>query len=126
MDRQVVLTNGDVNVIRMFLRWLDLMSIPEEMRTYRLSIHESADVRHQEEWWAVTLGIPRSAFLRPTLKRHKPTTIRRNTGEGYHGCLVVRVRRSSSLYDRIEGMWHALTESLVSAPVGLAEPSRVV
>jgi hypothetical protein len=29
--------------------------------------------------------------------------VRKNTGENYHGCLRIDVRRSSSLYRRIEG-----------------------
>ena len=45
-------------------------------------------------------------FRRPTLKRHNPTTIRKNTGDDYHGCLRVEVRRSADLYRQIEG-WAA-------------------
>ena len=42
-------------------------------------------------------------FRRPTLKRHNPKTIRKNTGDDYHGCLVIKVRRSASLYRQIDG-----------------------
>ena len=38
------------------------------------------------------------------MKRHKPVTVRRNTGVDYHGCLVINVPRSRELYWRIEGM----------------------
>ena len=40
------------------------------------------------------------------LKRHNPKTVRKNVGEGYHGCLRIDVRRSGDLYRRIEG-WAA-------------------
>lgn len=43
------------------------------------------------------------AFLRPTLKRHRPVTRRQNTGEEYRGCLMVEVPRSGRLYWWIEG-----------------------
>ena len=43
-------------------------------------------------------------FGRTTVKRHKPVTVRRNTGVDYHGCLVINVPRSRELYWRIEGM----------------------
>ena len=33
-------------------------------------------------------------------------TVRKNTGDEYHGCLRIDVRRSSGLYRRIEG-WSA-------------------
>jgi hypothetical protein len=58
-----------------------------------------------EQWWAGELEIPLSSFLPPTLKRHNPSTVRRNTGDLYHGCLVVRVKRSAGIYDQLEGMW---------------------
>ena len=50
---------------------------------------------------------PRDA-LHP-LKRHRPVTIRRNVGDGYHVCLRVRVARSGRLYCAIEGWWRAPT-----------------
>ena len=105
---RVVLINGDAGVLAVFLAWLDLMGVSEEDRHYRLSIHEDADVAVQEAWWAERLRIPLASFARATLKRHKPTTVRRNTGEDYHGCLVVSVLRSRKLYDVISGAWAAL------------------
>jgi len=69
MARQIVLTNSDVDVIRAFLVWLDLMQVPEPQRTYRLHIHESAVVETHERWWAGQLAIPLSSFLPAT--RHR-------------------------------------------------------
>ncbi|MGW2253591.1 hypothetical protein ACWCXH_25850 [Kitasatospora sp. NPDC001660] len=43
------------------------------------------------------------SFGRTTLKRHSAKTVRQNTGEGYHGCLVVGVVGGADLYRRIEG-----------------------
>ncbi|HET7311903.1 MAG TPA: hypothetical protein VFJ17_11320 [Mycobacteriales bacterium] len=105
---RVVLINSDADVLKLFLRWLDLVGVAEEDRTYRLNIHESADVPAHERWWADGLQVPLASFGRATLKRHKPTTVRLNTAEHYHGCLVISVRRSSRLYDCIEGWWSAL------------------
>ena len=39
-------------------------------------------------------------------EKHNPATLRMNTGEDYHGCLRIDVRRSCDLYGRIEG-WAA-------------------
>jgi hypothetical protein len=114
--RQVILTNSDVGVIYVFLRWLDLVGVAEDERTYRLHIHETAVPEEHEAWWASQLDLPLSSFHKPTLKRHKPHTVRRNVGPDYHGCLVVRVKRSAALYDRIEGMWLSLTATAGGAP----------
>ena len=128
----VVLINSDASVLALFLRWLDLIGVPEEDRGYRLNIHESADVRANEAWWAERLQLPLSSFSRATLKRHNPKTVRQNCGADYHGCLVVRVARSGWLYYAIEGWWQAMsggfkdsTTNLGNVPLPL-ERSRVV
>ena len=41
---QLGFINSDPDVMRVFLRWLDLMGAAEPDRRYRLSIHESADI----------------------------------------------------------------------------------
>jgi len=108
---RVILINGDAGVLQVFLAWLDLVGVPEEDRQYRLNIHESADVRMHERWWADQLGIPLASFGRATLKRHTPATIRRNVGDHYHGCLVVSIRRSRQLYDKIDGGWRRIVDA---------------
>jgi len=114
--RHVVFTNSDPQVVGAFLAALDLLNVAAEDRTYRLHIHESADPVAHERWWSERLDIPHAAFLPATLKRHNPTTVRHNTGQDYHGCLVVRVRRSSGLYDEIEGFWRVLVGRSRTAP----------
>ena len=115
---RVVLINGDPGVIQLFLAWLDLVGISEADRQYRLTIHESADVRVHEQWWSDAMGIPLASFARATLKKHKPVTVRYNVGDSYHGCLVVTVRRSRELYDAIDGAWHALVQRVVNGVDG--------
>ena len=56
-----------------------------------------------ERFWAEVTGVDASRFKKPTLKRHNPKTIRKNVGDGYHGCLVVGVLRGAELYLKIEG-----------------------
>ena len=106
---RVTFINSDVSVLRLFLDWLDLVGVPEADRVYRLNIHETADVARNERWWAQQLEVPLASFARATIKRHKPVTVRLNTGEHYHGCLVVSVAKSGRLYYSIEGWWGALT-----------------
>lgn len=126
------LINSDADLIRLYLRWLQLLGIPKEQLVCHLSIHESADVEEAERYWADVTGIDRERFNNPSLKRHNPRTVRHNTGTSYRGCLVVRVRRGAQLYRRIEGWWHGLVcgvlgpESLppayardLQSPVGL-------
>jgi transcriptional regulator with XRE-family HTH domain len=105
---RVVFVNSDPGVIQVYLAWLDLLGVSRERLGFRVLIHESADVEGAQHFWADVVGAGPSAFAKPTLKKHNPKTIRRNTGDGYHGCLVVTVARSADLYNRIEGWWSGI------------------
>lgn len=100
--------NSDPNVIRVFLRWLELLGVTRERLTMRVSIHESADVQAAERYWADIVEVDTSALSKATLKKHNPRTVRKNTSDAYHGCLVIYVRKSAELYRRMEGAWYGI------------------
>lgn len=102
---RAVFVNSDPGVIRTYLAWLDLLGVGRERLGFRLLIHESADVDAAHCFWAAVADIDTSVFAKPTLKKHNPKTVRKNTGDSYHGCLVIVVARSARLYNRIEGWW---------------------
>jgi hypothetical protein len=114
---RVVFTNSDAGLSVLFLRFLDAAGINRDRLIYQVQIHESADVRAAQEYWLSVTGADPVQFRRPTLKQHNPRTVRTNTGEEYHGCLRIEVRRSSELYRKIEG-WATATMAL--GPRGLA------
>lgn len=100
---RVVFTNSDPGMIKFFIRFLDVAGVDRRAHVYRLYIHETADVEAAQRYWLDVTGADPEQFRRPSLKRHKPATNRTNTGESYHGCLRVEVRRSLMLFQRIEG-----------------------
>jgi hypothetical protein len=106
---RVTFVNSDPGLIVFFLRFLDAAGIQRTDLIFRVHIHESADVGAAQRFWAEVTGAPADQFRTPTLKRHNPKTVRKNIGEGYHGCLTVNVRRSGDLYRRIEGWMSAIT-----------------
>lgn len=87
-----------------------------ERLTLRVSIHETADVEAAERFWADIAGVDTSAFSRATLKRHNPRPVRKNTGDTYHGCLVMHVRQSADLYRRMEGTWYGIVGAATRQP----------
>lgn len=103
---RVIFINSDPSLVRFFLCFLDVAGVPANQLICRVHIHESADVGAAEQYWRDLTDLPADQFRRPTLKRHNPRTVRKNTGSGYYGCLVISVRRSMRLYRRIEG-WAA-------------------
>ncbi|CAL9437314.1 hypothetical protein SUDANB106_02199 [Streptomyces sp. enrichment culture] len=103
-----VFVNSDPGMIQVYLAWLSLLGIEADRRRFRLMIHESADVGAAERFWADLVGVDVSSLDKTTLKKHNPKTSRKNVGEEYRGCLVVRVRRGADLYRRIEGWWYGI------------------
>jgi transposase len=117
---RVVFINSDPGLIRLFLRFLTVTGITPDRLICRVHIHESADVESARQFWQELTGLPEDQFRQPTLKRHNPKTVRKNTGENYRGCLIVSVRRSVGLYRQIEG-WASAAMTAVSgdmAPPG--------
>ena len=105
---RAVFVNSDAGVIKTYLAWLDLLGVDRARLTFRVLVHESADIEAAHLHWAAVAGVDVSVFARPTLKKHNPRTVRKNTGEGYQGCLVVCVARSAHLYKRIKGWWEGI------------------
>jgi len=111
-SQRVVFVNSDAAMIRLFLRWLALIGVDHDRLIFRVAIHESADLQAAHDFWAEVVGVGPEQFGRPTLKRHRPTTNRKNVGHGYNGCLSVTVRRSTELYRQIAGWWLGLSDQV--------------
>lgn len=107
----VTFVNSDPGMIEVFLEWLDLLGVERGRIRYTVMIHESADVSGAEQYWADLVGADSSAFNKTTLKKHNPKTVRKNTGDNYRGCLVIKVLKGADLYRRIEGSWCGIVEA---------------
>ncbi|MFF8638647.1 hypothetical protein ACF052_31085 [Streptomyces pilosus] len=111
----VTFVNSDPGMIKVYLAWLDLLGVERERLRFTVMIHENADVTGAEQYWAELVGAGRSAFNKTTLKRHNPKTVRKNVGESYRGCLVIKVLKGADLYRRIEGSWYGIVLGADSA-----------
>ncbi|MGC5563949.1 hypothetical protein ACPYPG_14035 [Streptomyces sp. FR-108] len=101
----VTFVNSDPGMIKVFLRWLDLLGVERHRLRFHVMIHETADAAAAEQYWANLVDAAPNMFNKTTLKKHNPQTVRKNVGTSYRGCLVVRVLKSADLYRRIEGSW---------------------
>ncbi|RST05981.1 hypothetical protein E2C00_09475 [Streptomyces sp. WAC05374] len=115
-QERVTFINSDPGMIEVFLSWLTLLGVKREQLRYHVHVHESADVGEAERFWAEVVGEDVRMLGRTTLKRHNPKTNRKNTSQGYHGCLAIRVLQSADLYRRIEGSWYGIVGA-ASAPL---------
>lgn len=108
--------NSDPNVIRFYLHRLESLEVGRERLRFRLYIHESADVRKAEAYWADLVGVDAGSFQGTTLKKHIPKTVRKIVGDSYRGCLAIYVTRSADLYRRVEGAWYGIVEGADRRP----------
>ncbi|MEU3523858.1 hypothetical protein AB0E62_08340 [Streptomyces sp. NPDC038707] len=111
----VIFVNSDPGMIKVYLAWLDLLQVERERLRFNVMIHENADVEGAERYWADLIGADISAFNKTTLKKHNPKTVRKNTGDAYRGCLVIKVLKGAELYRRIEGWWCGIVGAATSA-----------
>ncbi|MGX1490788.1 hypothetical protein [Streptomyces tendae] len=106
----VLFVNSDPGVIQVYLAWLSLLGVARDRLSYRVMIHLSADVEGAKRYWADLVGVDASVFQKTTLKKHNPKTVRKNVGDAYRGCLVIRVSQGAELYRRIEGWWKGMVD----------------
>ncbi|MEU6348051.1 hypothetical protein ABZ896_01835 [Streptomyces sp. NPDC047072] len=104
----VLFVNSDPGVIQVYLAWLDLLGVESERLAYRVMIHMTADVERAKRYWADLVGVDVSGFQKTTIKKHNPKTVRKNVGDDYRGCLVIRVAQGAELYRQIEGWWKGM------------------
>lgn len=109
--------NSDPLMIKFFLRFLETAGVSKQRLIFSVSIHETADLAAAQRFWQDVVGIDNAQFNRPLIKRHKPQTVRKNTGAGYRGCLRIQVRCSTQLYRQIEG-WASAVMAIPPSRVG--------
>ncbi|EMF24307.1 hypothetical protein H114_28010 [Streptomyces gancidicus BKS 13-15] len=114
--QNVLFVNSDPGVITLYLAWLDLLGVERDRLRYRVMIHMTADVEGAKRYWADLVGVDVSTFQKTTIKKHNPTTVRKNVGDTYRGCLVVRVSQGAELYRRIEGWWTGMISGIATPP----------
>ncbi|MET9290540.1 hypothetical protein [Streptomyces sp. NPDC003077] len=105
---RVSFVNSDPDMIRVFLAWLRMLGVADDRRAFNVYIHETADARSAERFWAEVIGIDVEALGKTSLKKHNPLTNRKNVGADYQGCLSVRVAQGADLYRRVEGWWYGI------------------
>jgi transposase len=123
---RVIFINSDPGLIAFFLRFLAVAGTAPDRLICRVHIHESADAAAAQRYWQDATGLARDQFREPTLKLHNPKTVRKNTGDDYHGCLVISVRRSARLYRQIEGWASAAMSASGQAGHETRSPKPVV
>jgi len=111
----VQFTNSDPDMIRFFLYWASVVfPAANSDISFWLFVHRNHQSRIDaiRSFWAETTGYPEGAFVKVSWKKHRPKTLRKNTGENYYGVLKVTVPRSTALNRQVAGWIKGITEGI--------------
>lgn len=93
--------NSDPKMILLFKKWMnECCSVEDDRLYYRIYIHETADIAEAKKFWSGLIG---KKIEKTYLKKHNPKTMRKNSGNDYHGLLRIDVTRSTDLNRKIKG-----------------------
>ncbi len=102
----VVFSNSDPFMIKVFLKWVKFcLQIPDIQIDFDIYIHDNHVDKTAEvgQYWSEITGFPRLNFDKIYFKKHIPKTIRKNTGNSYHGLLRIKIKSSTNLNRKISG-----------------------
>lgn len=93
----ITLANTDSNMIRFYLKWLEIMEIPPTKIKVRLHLYTDMDIEKETRFWIRETGIPKRNFQKPHLKKtlYKEVIQR---GFGHGTCNIIVDGRDISEY----------------------------
>lgn len=100
--------NSDPKMVHLFARWLTVFAeVSVENITVDLYLHVNHKHRLEEvvRFWETETQL---SVTHTFYKRHNPKTPRKNSGENYHGLVVLKVRSSSHIVRRLAGLVRAI------------------
>ncbi len=104
-QRMVVFANSDPDMIKVFLKWLEICNgVTKDRLSPYVGINQTHKKRISlvEKYWSELTGIPLDNFTKPSYKKVKNAKIYENF-EDHYGTLFVRVKKSTNLHYEILG-----------------------
>jgi hypothetical protein len=95
----VAFTNTDPSMLKLFIKWLNLMGVSINLLKVKLHLYVDMDIKKKTEFWVNELGIPKANFTKPYIKDSKFTSLTYKSGFGHGTCIVYYP--NSILYNKI-------------------------
>ncbi len=92
------LTNTNPNMIKFFIKWLELLGIKKEKIKIHLHLYVDMDIEMSIEFWVKELNIPRNQFRNPYIKKSLQSSITYKSGFGHGTCNIIVENRYLSEY----------------------------
>jgi hypothetical protein len=84
----VALTNTDPSMLRLFIKWLNLMGVKKNLLKVKLHLYIDMNIKEIMSFWSKELSIPNSNFVKPYIKDSKFTSLTYKNSFGHGTCIV--------------------------------------
>jgi len=86
IQRQILLSNSDPEVIKFGLYWLEkILKVPKEKMKIRLHLYSDMNIESEQKYWSNELNLPLGNFKTPYIKKSKRKHIN-HKGFGHGTC----------------------------------------
>lgn len=93
-----VLTNTNPIMLKFYIEWLDLFGVKTTDLKVNLHLYSDMNINSEIDFWSKELGIQKSQFRKPYIKKSLLTNITYKNGFGHGTCCVVFEDRAMSDY----------------------------
>jgi hypothetical protein len=108
-------TNSDPNMIQIFIKWIrTFMNVQETDIIFDIHVHENHKNRIKElqAYWLEITKLRPENLGSTVYKKQNPKTVRKNTSDPYKGLVAIKVRRSTMLNRRVQGLINAFVATI--------------
>jgi hypothetical protein len=71
----VSVANTDPAMLRFFIRWLAVLGVPKNKIRFRVHLYKDMNIENELNYWSSALGIPRSQFRKPYVKKSRRSSL---------------------------------------------------
>lgn len=114
VSERVIFSNSDVEMVKVFLAWLNVIEVKQNDIHFSVYLHETAKDRVDEirQYWSKSLKLSINRFEKIYFKKGSDKSYRKNVGVAYHGQMRITIRRSTDLNRKIDGWSRAIVKKV--------------
>ncbi len=85
----LILTNTDPSMLKVHLRWLEILGVSKEKLKIKLHLYKDMDMYKEISFWSKELGIEKSKFNKTWMKDSKMSNLTYKNNFGHGTCNII-------------------------------------
>jgi lambda repressor-like predicted transcriptional regulator len=91
-------TNTDPGMLKMYMRWLNILKVPKEKLKIKLHVYKDMNVDKEISFWCKELGVDKTKFHKTWVKKSKMTDLTYKNNFGHGTCNIILNDTSLTVY----------------------------